>query len=415
MKNTIRRGSSSFGISEVHLLAGGAERRSLNVALFGLDEERRRMMAEAMMARQGVRVRGFSELPAASNVESLAQQYNAIVFDADFDSGRLLGLIEQLSVDGNAYVMAYSVRADMKLAVRFMRAGVREFFTLPFDSAEVAAALSRASQHHVSSGPEKAPGKLASFLGTKGGCGVTTLAANFALALAMESEQKALLIDLGLPLGDVAINLGMKTQYSVVNALQDTDRLDPSFLSSLIAKHSTGLEVLPAPNEFLSVNHAQESLDKLIAVARQSYDYVVVDAGSRVDLMGTAVFEQASIIYLVTQVGISELRNAHRMITQFFGARGPSLQIVLNRYTQRALLFDDAQITKTLTRPADLRIPDDYGAARRTRNASTPMVMMDSPIAEIIRDMARTAAGITAEPAEKESKRSGMGIFRLLS
>ena len=135
---------------------------------------------------------------------------------------------------------------------------------------------------------------------------------------------------------------------------------------------------------------------------------VVVDAGARVDLIGTAVFEQASTIYLVTQVGITELRNAHRMITQFFATRGPSLQIVLNRYTQRALLFDDSQIAKTLTRPAELKIPDDYAAARRTRNTATPMVLVDSTIAQTIREMARSAAGLTAE---KDGKR---GLFRLL-
>jgi len=409
MKHTIRWRSSSFAMSEAHTITGGADRRLLAIALFGPHEERRRMVAEALLARAGVRVREFSELPTAADTATLAQQFNAIVLDADHDPAHVLELVETLCADGSAYVMAYSARADMKLAVRFMRAGVREFFTLPLDSTEVAGALTRAAQYHgTSSAPEKSAAKLFVFLGTKGGCGVTTLAANFALALAQESEQKTLLIDLGLPLGDVAINLGMKTQYSVVNALMDTERLDPSFLRSLIAKHSTGLEVLPAPNEFPQISVTEDAINKLIAVARQSHDFVVVDAGARVDLIGTAVFEQASTIYLVTQVGITELRNAHRMITQFFATRGPSLQIVLNRYTQRALLFDDSQIAKTLTRPAELKIPDDYAAARRTRNTATPMVLVDSTIAQTIREMARSAAGLTAE---KDGKR---GLFRLL-
>lgn len=128
----------------------------------------------------------------------------------------------------------------------------------------------------------------------------------------------------------------------------------------------------------------------------------------RAELIHSPVVEQCSTIYLVTQVGISELRNANRMITQFFSARGDSLQIVLNRYTQRALLFDDDQIAKTLTRPAQWKIPDDYAAARRTRNTATPMVLVESPIAQSIRELARNAAGIVAE---KDGKR---GLFRLL-
>lgn len=149
-------------------------------------------------------------------------------------------------------------------------------------------------------------------------------------------------------------------------------------------------------------------MDVLALVTRQSYDFVVVDAGSRVELVHTSLFEQSSAIYLITQVGISELRNANRMIGQFFGARGDALQIVLNRYTAKTLLFDDAQIAKTLTRAAQWKIPDDWAAARRTRNTATPMVMLESAISDAIREMARTAAGVTTE---KESRR---GLFRLL-
>ena len=116
--------------------------------------------------------------------------------------------------------MAYSANADMKRAVHFMRAGVREFFTLPLDPTEVSAALTRASipSRRRRRRMNKKTGKLFVFLGSKGGCGVTTLASNFALALAQERDGNTLLIDLGLPLGDVAINLGMVTEYSVVTA-----------------------------------------------------------------------------------------------------------------------------------------------------------------------------------------------------
>ena len=104
------------------------------------------------------------------------------------------------------------------------------------------------------------------FLGTKGGCGVTTVAANFAVALAQESAQKTLLIDFGLPLGDVAINLGMATEYSTTNALMDATRLDANFLRSLLAKHTSGLHVLPAPGEFSLIPPPSESIDKLLLV-----------------------------------------------------------------------------------------------------------------------------------------------------
>jgi pilus assembly protein CpaE len=215
------------------------------------------------------------------------------------------------------------------------------------------------------------------------------------------------LIDLGLPLGDAALNLGMTAEYSTANAFEDSSRLDSNFLRSLLAKHGSGLSVLPAPSEFSSHLATKEAIDKLLAIARQSFAYVVVDAGSRVDLMDTSIFGESAIVYLITQVGVTELRNSNRLITQFFAARGRKLQIVLNRYMPHALLFDEKQITKALTRPALWKIPDDYATARRINNRATPIALADTPISNVIRQMARTACGMSANP----DKKKGFSLF----
>jgi pilus assembly protein CpaE len=230
---------------------------------------------------------------------------------------------------------------------------------------------------------------------------VTTLAANFAVSLAMESGQTTLLIDLGLPLGDAALNLGMVTEYSTSNALDNSARLDASFLSTLLAKHSSGLSVLAAPSEFSPTHESVEAIERLMAVARQTFDYVVVDAGSRMDLKDARFFDDSAILYLITQAGVTELRNANRMIGQFFVSRGSKLQVVVNRYSPQSLLIDDKQIEKALTRSIDWKIPDDYATARRTQNAATPLALEDSSISRAIRRMARKACGLAEE--EKES------------
>jgi pilus assembly protein CpaE len=305
--------------------------------------------------------------------------------------------------------MVYSERTDLKLAVRFMRAGAREFLTLPVTSSDVAGALARVSIRRPLNRPAASKvGNLFVFLGAKGGCGVTTLAANFALSLAQESERNTLLIDLGLPLGDAAINLGMATEYSTANALQDFGRLDANFLSGLLARHPSGLHVLAAPGDLTPIDAPIHAIDKLLAVSRQTFDFVVVDIGSRLDLMSSALFEESSTVYLITQVGVSELRNANRLILQHFSTRGRKLQIVLNRYLPQSLGLDQKQIAKALTRQFQWTIPDDYATARRTGNTANPLALEDSPISRAIRKMARTACGL---PAVKEKKR----LFSLFS
>ena len=266
----------------------------------------------------------------------------------------------------------------------------------------------RGEAHSETDFPEAKLGRVLVFLSAKGGSGVTTLACNFAVSLARESKKRTLLIDLNLPLGDAAINLGMTAQYSTANAFQDFSRLDANFLRSLLSKHSSGLSVLPAPGEFSPVLASNEAIDRLLSVARQSFDFVVVDAGSRIDLRGTSLFDESASLYLIAQVGVSELRNANRMISQFFSARDRKLQVVLNRYAPQSLLFDEKQIAKALTRPAVWKIPDDYATARRTQNTAHPVALQDSPISRVIRQMARTACGLPATPEKKK----GFSLFR---
>jgi pilus assembly protein CpaE len=236
---------------------------------------------------------------------------------------------------------------------------------------------------------------------------VTTLACNFAVALAQESGESTLLIDLDLPLGDAALNLGIVAEYSTVNALEAADRLDSRFLSGLLVKHSSGVSLLAAPGRFLQYQATNESIDKLLAVARQDFDNVVVDVGSRLDLTGSALFKEASSIYLVTQAGIPELRNSNRLISQFFSSGGPKLEIVINRYESRAMGVSEEHITKALTRQAQWKIPNDYASVREMQIKATPLALTDSPISRIIRQMARAVSGMPLV----EVKKKGFSLF----
>jgi len=382
----------------------------LHIVLIGPDERRRKAVAAALEGYPGGVIRQFSSYPSDLGVlpRMLESQCDVIIVDLDSDPEYALTLIESICAFEAATVIVCSAQANLELAVRCMRAGAREFLTLPIDPAALADALARISfrgpaTHHAG----RSARKLFVFLGAKGGCGVTTVAANFALALAQESGQSTLLIDLGLPLGDAALNLGMVTEYSTLNALENSSRLDASFLSSLLARHSSGLSVLAAPSDFPHNSIPMDAIDKLLAIARLNFDYVVVDAGSRIDLKDSSLFDESANLYLVTQAGVSELRNSNRMITQFLASRGPKLQIVLNRNLPQAFGFDEKQIAKALTRPVDWRIPDDYATARRTQNTATPIAMEDSPISRVIRMMARKACGLS----EEQEARKSSGLF----
>ena len=62
----------------------------------------------------------------------LEQHHDVIIIDLDSDPEYALELVESIGANGAATVMVYSAKSDPDLLVRCMRAGAREFLTLPF-------------------------------------------------------------------------------------------------------------------------------------------------------------------------------------------------------------------------------------------------------------------------------------------
>lgn len=381
----------------------------LTVALIGPEEARRREIALAVAGPQAAVAREYRTYPELDDVpQLLAAGFSIVMIDLDCNPEQALDLIEHIGSRSATTVMVYSMHTDPDLLVRCMRAGAREFITPPFSQGAIAEALVRASvRRPTASVTKKTPGRLLVFTGAKGGSGVTTVASNFAIALAQESGQSVLLADLDLPFGAAALDLGITAQFSTIDAIQNISRLDSNFLSRLLSKHSSGLSVLSAPDRYSPVTVSDEALDRLLTVARQDFDFVVIDAGTSVGSTYVTLLEAATTVYLITQVSVSELRNSNRLVSEFFASRSTKLQIVLNRFTPRSLVIDEESITKALTLPVAWKVPSDYPAARHAQNSATPLVLGDSPIGDVIRQMARTACGL---PATAE-KRKRFGLF----
>jgi pilus assembly protein CpaE len=395
--------------------------KPLSIAIIGPDDARREEVATALKENEDAivcasnrpgeerAIKEFCSYPLELDglPRMLAQTYDVVFIDLDSNTEHALKVVHSLCSDNAATVMVYSAQAGREMVIRCMRAGAREFLSLPLVPGEIAGALARVPARDAALSQALTPGKkLMVFLGSKGGCGVTTVATNFAASLAQDSGQSTLLIDLGLPLGDAALHLGMVCDFSTTNALEDWTRLDANLLRTLLGKHDSGLSVLAAPGEFARTDPSMQAINRLLAVARQSFQHVIVDIGSRMDLMESAMFDHSTYLYLVSQVGISEMRNANRLVTQFF-PHSPNLQIVLNRHSSHALGFSDDHVAKVLTRRAHWKIPDEDTSGMRSRHAISDLALEQSAISMPIRQMARAACGLPL----LEGKKRGFKLF----
>ncbi len=178
------------------------------------------------------------------------------------------------------------------------------------------------------------------------------------------------------------------------------------FCTSCSSSTAPACSVLAAPGKFPNHEPSREAIDKLVEVACQQFDNIVVDVGSRLDVQDTALFNQASTVYLVTQAGIPELRNSHRLINQIFSNGGPRLEVVLNRFESRTLGVSEEHIAKALTRPAQWKVPNDHALVRKMQIDGSPLVLGDSSVARTIREMAQAVnpkSGGSVAPVKKKA------------
>jgi pilus assembly protein CpaE len=382
----------------------------LALALIVPDIKRRRALAMAMAGSRATIVREFGEYPAAGGPDELGQlNCDVVVVDLDDDTTRAIGLIEDIcSSHPSLTVMAISARNDSNLLRRSMHAGAREFLVEPLLPETVQEAMARAFARRPQQ--KKAGGKMLVFVATKGGVGVTTLTANFALALTGESAARVAVVDMDFQLGEIALGLGLTATFSVVDALRNIDRLDREFLSTMLIRHSSGLSVLASPEEYSFFQmSAQESVTRLFRVLREEFDYVVVDAGACQGHFQEALFEMADRVYIVTELTLPALRNAHRLISHLSAGDGSRrTDVVVNRFNSRNGDIDEASAVKAIGRAISWRIPNAYAAARAAQDNGVPLALQNSPITKTLVQMARVACG---KPVRPEKKAGGAFSF----
>lgn len=366
------------------------------MVIFSATDAGRRSLAAAFGGAQAEVIRE-AVLPRADELPALLEG-GCDVLIVDIDSQPEPGLevvAAACALDPAMTVMVYGTQTDSKLLVRCMRAGAREFLNEPLSPSAVPEALVRAAARREEvKGLKKTRGKAFVFVGSKGGAGVTTVAANFALALANESRESVALVDLNLRLGDAALTLGLTGEFSTLDALQNESRLDSELVSKLFVRHGSGLKVLPAPTGLTSFQPTAAGVSKLLQILRADFAWVVVDAGCHYGAYTQSLFDAAERVYLVTQVSVADLRNSHLLIQSHFQKedRG-KLETVLNRFGQRSGEIDGDGIEKALAAPPNWKIPSDFHAVREAQNSATALVSRDGAVARVLTAMAKAACG----------------------
>ena len=285
-----------------------------------------------------------------------------------------------------------------------MRAGVREVLALPLDAAHVQQAVKRLQTHHASSSRSRnRPGRVLAMIPSKGGAGATFIATNLAYALSRQGKRVAVL-DMNMYFGDAAIYLGDGAATSnVVELAGKTKQMDATLLESSMIKVSNDLFVLTAP---ASPDHVRDvavsDIQKIVEMARSSYDYVVLDIGYTLDPLTIKALDIADTIYLTLQLNLPFVRAAKRMVSVFrdLGYANEKMHIVVNR-EEKGGDISLSDVEKTCALKVAMTLPNSHAAVSASINQGRPLValMPRDPVARVLQAWAEKLA----PSAEKES------------
>jgi pilus assembly protein CpaE len=314
--------------------------------------------------------------------------------------------------DAAVFATGPSVSADF--VIRVIRAGAVEFLRRPVQRDDLSAALEKLLRLRRSNQPASRSGRITSVFSTKGGLGVTTLATNLAVCLAERAPGGTILVDLDTRQSDVATFLNLRPTYSVLDAIENLERLDESFLNGLLVKHPSGLLVLPGPTRIERTQFSAEQVQTALEIIRSHFDHVVLDLRHDFDPGTIAALEASSSILYLTSLTVSALRSGSAGLAalRHLGLNLQRVRVVVMRDgTGEDVTLKHAQ--EALGLPVYWRTPSDYPTVVSSINSGQPVVTA-APRSKIARNLRELAASLYRPVSPSRSGAARSSLMRLV-
>jgi pilus assembly protein CpaE len=357
-----------------------------------------------------------------------------------------LAIIDVVSGDKTAFDVCREIRStpalsavpilcvgqsdDVEDRIKFLEAGADDVMAKPFDARElearVEALLLRFQRSKDLTAVVSADGitvsrqrRMVAVHSPRGGVGTTTIATNVAMVMAREKPDRVVVVDLHLQFGQVANLLNIDAKQSLADVARDEAAMtEPELLRTYAARHDSGLHVLAAPTSpELAELVTAEHVDRILTTLLESYDLVVIDAGSWLDERTMTAFEHAeSVIFAVSpEIGaLKAIQGLLEYLNEAGSVAAKSTFVLNNQFAREILKVRDVETS--LGTKISSELPYDPFIYLKAANEGVPVVLgaPRSVAAERFAKLASTAFGSdgVVVPEAAEQKKSGRFSLR---
>ena len=215
------------------------------------------------------------------------------------------------------------------------------------------------------------------YISLKGGAGVTSLAINSAVALALIQQSPVAVVDLAPLGGHAALMLGLRPNKSVSEALADHQHLSQTTLSAYFIEHKSKVHLLASTLNYdrrLSPNASQ--LEQLVTLLKPAYPLAIFDLAQLVlQADAEAVLQQFDKLVLVLTPEMASLQSTALLLQALtrLEIAEQKISLVVNQpFPQHAMPVEAIQ--KVLKRTITASIPFEPEQVKAV-NSGQPLLL----------------------------------------
>ncbi len=276
-----------------------------------------------MLQRQGYEISAASAGGQAIS-KALAEKPDLIILDVMMPDMDGYEVCRRLRADPNTQnipIIMFTAKTLVDDKVTGFEAGADDYLTKPTHPAELASrvkAVLQRSQAQRRAASDS--GMMIGFLGTKGGVGTTTLAANVASVIGQ--KEPTILVDMRLGQGSLGLSLGLGRSTGLANLLaRAPNELTPRVIENEMVTHSSGIKLLLSsarPKE-AQLNVNPDVLAFIVKTLRSMARNVIVDLGCGLHRQNLRLIKEVDQIAFVIEPNRVSLNMAREQLKELEG------------------------------------------------------------------------------------------------
>ncbi len=334
---------------------------------------------------------------------SVSASPNVLFVDLS-ESGDPLNDINALAevCEPGTIVIASGQVNDVRLYRDLVASGIHDYLLKPLNPDALRDAFAQA-QSALNAPKLAEPGNdrphcAVAVIGTRGGCGASTIATSLAWLLSDKHARTTALLDLDVHFGTGALALDLEPGRGLTDAIENPSRIDGLFIERAMVKASERLAVLSAEAPINApVLTDGAAFYQLQEEMRSAFESTVVDLPRNMLVNHPHLITDIQVAVLVTELTLAAARDAIRILS-WFKSNAPQTQVIVvaNKVPPQTVLeISRKDFEGSIERKIDVLIPFEQKVAAQAAKLGKPLAEVGKT-AKSLAPLAELATRITA-------------------